>query len=189
MSVRPNYQAIPKPVKKIHVRDGTRDDSFPVTENSELSVEKFDNMLEESESGIDEVVLSDDTFEESCDHHITYLQELAAVAQVSYDKYKDDREDFKDCLDCYRKYMIEKSALTDTLNDIKSEMVTLNKKITTSKKSKRSAGKRMKISKSVMTGYFMKVSEHKTKNKKTLLKTQKKLTKRKSNRKLTISEK
>ena len=120
---RPNYPTITK-TEKTHVRDGTGDDSFPITEDSKHSSEKYD-MLEESESGVDDIKLADDTFEESCDHHITYLQELAKVAQVSYDKYKDDREDFKDCLDCYRKYMIEKSALTDTLNETKFATMSL----------------------------------------------------------------
>ena len=166
-----------KPEKSVlikkHKKEGTRDESFPVTENSKYS-------QSEETSDMDETFLTDPTFEESCDCHIQYLQDLAKVAVISFDTYKDDKDEFKDSIDYYRKYMIEKSALMEALNGLKVEMAVLDKKIQASLKVKKKAGKKMKNSKSVMTGYFMKVSEHKKAHTKTLLKTQKKLTKQKS---------
>ncbi len=176
-SMKPEKMDVTKTVKKIHHKEKTGDDSFPVTVDSKFSITKKQDISYESESDVDETFLNDDTFEDSCDHHITYLKELAKVAQISYDTYREDREDFKDCIDRYRKLMIEKSALTDALDDIKSDMNTLSKKVTTSKKLKKSAGKKMRNSKSTMTSYFMKVSDHKKQHAKTLLKTQKKLNK------------
>ncbi len=172
-----------KVVIKKHTKNGTRDESFPITKDSDYSVEKLD----ESESDVDEILLNDDTFEDSCDHHIQYLVDLAKVAQISFDKYTDERDEFKMQIDEYRELMIQKSALVDTMNDLKSDIAVLTKKISTSKKHKKNAGKTMRTAKSIMTSYFMKVSDHKKANAKTLLKTQKKLTKRKSVRNLNTS--
>ena len=204
-------------IGKKHKKERTRDEAFPITSDSEYSTEKQTDLMlnlvlahdrerikknktsldkpqgndegeyDESESD-DEKFLEETKFEDSCDHHIQYLKNLAEVAQESFDKYTDDRNKFKVCIDEYRKLIIERRHLIDTLNDLKAEIAVLAKKISTSKKFKKQSGKKMRYAKSIMTGYFMKVSDHKKANAKTLLKTQKKLTKGKSVRKLIVSD-